>query len=421
MARAGGTAGGGMGGGPDSAPGGSSASGPGTDGPGNAPGEGMGAGAFGGGGGVESAREKSAQAFREAIARAMGVTAATPSPMSPEKSAAADIAAQLNAREEAAAAQAAAQAAQESRDPAYRDAAVEAQVMGSSVGSPSVNLDNAVDPANLGFNQGTDDADAIAAVMDSKGAFATQDDDPVGISMAGMRGMEGAITSPSMAGMRGMQGVVTSPSMAGMQGMQGALTGATTLDDPQGTEKGLTQAEIAQRSFDLSTPAGFREQERVKMGMPSLTDRTLSPEEGAEVDRLLKAYREAQTPFGRTIRSILDTYTNYSTFGLAAKGIKAALDALGFNVNPGIVEQAIRNVQEINTQGARGAGGVSVGSRNDGIVASMLESGQLDYVEPWMKGLSDQQIQYYFDRPSELEWVRTTWSKAFGLPSKYNN
>lgn len=387
MARAGGTAGGGMGGGPDSAPGGSSAAGPGTAGPGNAPGQGMGADAFGGG---RDSSQMSAKEFKEALHRAVGLAA----PVSPEDAA---IAAAVEKNREFRARQAPA------TNPAYDPQEVEAQVMGTRQRSPSVDL-NQVE-SNVPFDAGAeDDPDSIGRAMQEKGAFL---DDREAIAGA---------ASPS-----GLQ--AQSPAYGevnvGAQVM-GSPIGGVSLDDPQGTEKGLTQAEIAQRSFDLSTPAGFREQERVRMGMPSLTDRTLSPEEGAEVDRLLKAYREAQTPFGRTIRAILDTYRNYSTFGLAAKGIKAALDKLGFNVNPGIVEQAIRNVQEINTQGARGAGGVSVGSRNDGVVASMLESGQLNYVEPWMRGLSDQQIQYYLDRPSELEWVRSTWSKAFGMPSKYN-
>lgn len=318
--------------------------------------------------GGKDASQMSAKEFKEALHRAIGLAA----PVSPEDAA---IAAAVEKNRAFRAQQSPA------TNPAYDPQEVEAQVMGTRQRSPSVDL-NQVE-SNVPFDAGAeDDPDRIGRAMQEKGAFLDDRE--------------------AMAG-------AASPSAVGV-----------SLDDPQGTEKGLTQAEIAQRSFDLSTPAGFREQERVKMGMPSLTDRTLSPEEGAEVDRLLKAYREAQTPFGRTIRSILDTYRNYSTFGLAAKGIKAALDKLGFNVNPGIVEQAIRNVQEINTQGARGAGGVSVGSRNDGIVASMLESGRLNYVEPWMRGLSDQQIQYYLDRPSELEWVRSTWSKAFGMPSKYN-
>jgi hypothetical protein len=416
MARAGGTAGGGMGGGPDSAPGGSSASGPGTDGPGNAPGEGMGAGAFGGGGGAQSSREKSAQAFREAIARAMGVTAATPSPMSPEKSAAADIAAQLNARDEAAAAQAAAQAAQESRDPAYRDAAVEAQVMGSSVGSPSVNLDNAVDPANLGFNQGTDDADAIGKAMQENRAFLDDREAMIGAA---------------------------SPSAVGV-----------SLDDPQGTEEGLNQAQVAADTLGArsSRPSAHPSRDtRIGMpfgvGRPALTDQKQNVEQVDQYGRValienkfennpvakkaaydkLREYAKANiergTTLGKAIEAALSFLGPMSMMNNIGKVMDLAMTKAGFTTDSQLnaIGLAIRDAQEVSTQGARGAGGTSVGSINDGRYISMLESGQLDYVEPWMKGLSDQQIQYYFDRPSELEWVRTTWSKAFGLPSKYNN
>jgi len=374
MAKAGGTAGGGMGGGPDSAPGGSSASGPGTDGPGNAPGEGMGAGAFGGGGGAQSSREMSAQAFREAIARAMGVTAATPSPMSSEKSAA--------------------QAAQESRDPAYRDAAVEAQVMGSS----------------------TDDADAIGKAMQENGAFIDDREAMIGAA---------------------------SPSAVGV-----------SLDDPQGTEEGLNQAQVAADTLGArsSRPSAHPSRDtRIGMtfgvGRPALTDQKQNVEPVDQYGRVtaienkfktnpvgkkaaydsLREYAKANiergTALGKAIEAVMGLLGPMSMTNNIGKLMDLAMTKAGFTTDSqlNIIGLAIRDAEEVSTQGPKGAGGTPVGSINDGFYMSQHESGRLPNVEPWMKGLTDQQQQYYFDRPSELEWVRTTWSKAFGVPSKYNN
>jgi len=374
MAKAGGTAGGGMGGGPDSAPGGSSASGPGTDGPGNAPGEGMGAGAFGGGGGAQSSREMSAQAFREAIARAMGVTAATPSPMSSEKSAA--------------------QAAQESRDPAYRDAAVEAQVMGSS----------------------TDDADAIGKAMQENGAFIDDREAMIGAA---------------------------SPSAVGV-----------SLDDPQGTEEGLNQAQVAADTLGArsSRPSAHPSRDtRIGMtfgvGRPALTDQKQNVEPVDQYGRVtaienkfktnpvgkkaaydsLREYAKANiergTALGKAIEAVMGLLGPMSMTNNIGKLMDLAMTKAGFTTDSQLnaIGLAIRDAKEVSTQGPKGAGGTPVGSINDGFYMSQHESGRLPNVEPWMKGLTDQQQQYYFDRPSELEWVRTTWSKAFGVPSKYNN
>ena len=413
MARAGGTAGGGMGGGPDSAPGGSSASGPGTDGPGNAPGEGMGAGAFGGGGGAQSSREMSAQAFREAIARAMGVTAATPSPMSAEDSAAADIAAQLNARDEAAAAQAAAQAAQESRDPAYRDAAVEAQVMGSSVGSPSVNLDNAVDPANLGFNQGTDDADAIGKAMQENGAFLDDREAMIGAATPNLsldqsqEAMAGAAT-PSPSVITGFD-----PEKEAFREKERRSMGVTRVRDAYTGVKS---------SFDNVEPVD-------QYGRVALIEKEFETDpvgKKAAYDKLreyAKANIERGTALGKAIEAVMGLLGPMSMTNNIGKLMDLAMTKAGFTTDSQLnaIGLAIRDAKEVSTQGPKGAGGTPVGSINDGFYMSQHESGRLPNVEPWMKGLTDQQQQYYFDRPSELEWVRTTWSKAFGVPSKYNN
>ena len=92
--------------------------------------------------------------------------------------------------------------------------------------------------------------------------------------------------------------------------------------------------------------------------------------------------------------------------------VREALDKAGMNVDPNIIGQAIRAAHEQTTQGPLGAGGTSVGSRNDSFIENFLANiPASSYDEPWMKDLNERQIQYYLDRPSELEWVRNLYNQ----------
>jgi hypothetical protein len=394
MARAGGTAGGGMGGGPDSAPGGSSAAGPGTDGPGNAPGEGMDADAFGGG---RDSSQITAKEFKEALHRAVGLAPAV-DPVSPQEARAIQEAVQKNKEFKAQQAPA--------TNPAYDPQEVESQVMGTRQRSPSVDL-NQVE-SNVPFDAGAeDDPDKIGRAMQEKGAFL---DD--------------------------REAIAASPSAVGV-----------SLDDPQGTEEGLNQAQVAADTLGArsSRPSAHPSRDtRIGMpfgvGRPASTDqeqnvepidqygRVPSIEKEFETDPIgkkaaydalreyAKANIESRTTLGKAIQAIVSLLGPMSLTNNIGKVMDMAFTKAGFTTDSQLnsIGLAIRSGQEVSTQGARGAGGVSVGSRDDGMGAL------LEYVEPWMRGLSDQQIDYYLDRPSELEWVRTTWSKAFGMPSKYS-
>lgn len=358
MARAGGTAGGGMGGGPDSAPGGSSAAGPGTDGPGNAPGEGMDADAFGGGGDPSQQTSKEFEAaFKQALRN------------------------------------------------------LEAGSNRQAV-APSQESTTGTATAPAAPKGAEDDADNIGRTMQEKGAF-----------LDDREAIDGA----------------ASPSAVGV-----------SLDDPQGTEEGLAQA--AQANFQEKTgfdpeKEAFREKERRSMGVtrardaytgakssfdnvepidqygrvPSIEKKFATDPIGkkAAYDALreyAKANIESRTTLGKAIQAIVSLLGPMSLTNNIGKVMDMAFTKAGFTTDSQLnsIGLAIRSGQEVSTQGARGAGGVSVGSIDDGGGAF------LEYVEPWMRGLSDQQIDYYLDRPSELEWVRTTWSKAFGMPSKYS-
>jgi hypothetical protein len=132
--------------------------------------------------------------------------------------------------------------------------------------------------------------------------------------------------------------------------------------------------------------------------------------------KLQKEVKEAQTPLGKALRSIFGLAMNavpgMGMLNMLGKAVKAGLGMLGMNVDPNIIGQAIRQAHEITTQGPLGAGGTSVGSRNDSFMEEFIRQLPASaYKEPWMKGLNEQQVQYYFDRPEELKWVRNLWAQ----------
>jgi hypothetical protein len=230
------------------------------------------------------------------------------------------------------------------------------------------------------------------------------------------------------------------------------LLGAA-IDDPQGTQKGLDAEQAARdamessrdvnknvdigigpESFtDPSTPSSHPSRDtRIGMpfgvGRPAPTDqqenrepvdmygRVTEFENIDDPERKAAAYKalaqlqkqamEAQTPLGRALRSIFGMM-EYGTVGTIGKAMKAALDKLGFNVDPNIIGQAMAIAHESVTQGPMGPGGVSIGSRNDNFLNEFLRA--LPGEEPWMKGLSQSQIDYYLNDPDELDWVRNLY------------
>ncbi len=410
MARAGGTAGGGMGGGPDSAPGGSSAAGPGTDGPGNAPGQGMGADAFGGG---RDSREMTAKEFKEALHRAIGL-AAPVDPVSPQEARAIQQAVQKNKEFRSKQAPA--------TNPDYDPQEVEAQVMGTRQRSPSVDL-NQVE-SNVPFDAGAeDDPDKIGRTMQEKGAF-----------LDDREAMAGAASPSGLQAQSPAYGEVNVDAQ-----VMGSPIGVASLDDPQGTEEGLNQAQVAADTLGArsSRPSAHPSRD-ARIGMPFGVGRPASTDQEQNVEPVdqygkvaliekqfeydpvgkqaaydaLRDYAqqqmEAQTPLGKALSFLAKGYMNASLLGNIGKALEKAFQMAGFTTDSQLnaIGKAIRAGQEISTQGPKGAGGISVGSRTQGPMPT--------YEEAWMKGLSSSQIQYYLDRPSELEWVRNTWNKLDG-------
>jgi len=206
------------------------------------------------------------------------------------------------------------------------------------------------------------------------------------------------------------------------------------LDDPQGTEEGLRQAELAavgKRTVGAHPSRDTRIGMPMGVGRPATTDQEQNrepvdmygrvapiedienPEQRAKayeiLGKLQKEAMEARTPLGKALRGIMGFATNNTTIGMIGRAIKAGLDKAGFNVDPNIIGQAIRAAHEQTTQGPLGFGGTSVGSRNDSFIENFIANLPAD--EPWMKGLNERQIQYYLDRPEELEWVRNLYNE----------
>ena len=132
-----------------------------------------------------------------------------------------------------------------------------------------------------------------------------------------------------------------------------------------------------------------------------------NPEQRAKAYKILgelqKAATEARTPLGKSLRAIMGYGMNalpgIGQLNMIGNAIKAGLAKAGFNVDPNIIGQAIRAAHEQTTQGPLGAGGTSVGSRNDSFIENFLDNiPASSYDEPWMKGLSERQIKYYLDR-----------------------
>lgn len=213
------------------------------------------------------------------------------------------------------------------------------------------------------------------------------------------------------------------------------------LDDPQGTQEGLREAELA--AIGKRT-VGAHPSRDPRIGMPIGTGRPTTtrdienrevvdmygrvapiediedPEERAAayemLGKLQKAAQEARTPWGRALNTIMGYGINavpgMGQLNMIGKAVKAGLAKAGFNVDPNIIGQAIRAAHEVTTQGPMGAGGTPIGARDDAFIEEFLRNVPASgYQEPWMKGLTERQIQYYLNRPSELEWVRNLWNR----------
>ena len=389
MARAGGHQGGGMGGGPDSSPDGSSAAGPGGTSNGNAPDQGMGADAFDANEGASKDFGNTVEGFRAALAKAMGATIENNVDREAFDAEMEDAA---NNRAIAAAVEARDKAARETKEQQERqammdkiDAMQNKTNFADPTKAPSQNI-NDVNPNDLGVNQGN-----IGVDVDDRGLLGPSVDDDRSLEMSQEKDQERDVNKNVDIGI-----------------------GPESFTDPSKPSSHPSRDTRIGMPFGVGRPAPTDQQENrepVDMyGRVTEFENIDDPERKAAayeaLAQLQKQAMEAQTPLGKALRSIFGMM-EYGTVGTIGKAMKAALDKLGFNVDPNIIGQAMAIAHESVTQGPMGPGGVSIGSRNDNFLNEFLRA--LPAEEPWMKGLSQSQIDYYLNDPDELDWVRNLY------------
>jgi hypothetical protein len=223
------------------------------------------------------------------------------------------------------------------------------------------------------------------------------------------------------------------------------------LDDPQGTEEGLDAEQEARDAQNTSRQKQEQEIDKSyydsrtvdrekQANMKAIQDRfgfspgnphmdvnlDSSSREALAKDPKMRdpVYRDLafnfidnvmdQGPKNSTLENIIG-YINKAfnpAFGLGTIA-KAILDSLGFNVNPNLGQRALAaatTAYEGGIPGEEGAGGLMQGERNDSFGEEQAIK-LLQKLEPWTRGLNQRQINYYFDRPSELEWVRNLYNQ----------
>ena len=380
-----------------------------------------------GGGGSGGSSDTSIAAFREAIARAMGVTAVTEQEAVSQAQTEAELDAIANARARSAAVEARDKAQREAREQQEREAMmaeIEAMQNVSNFATPA--------PATTAVDLDAYDSRFASphSMVDETEVDPSMFDDPLDNS---------PVTPSPLAHLSTYHGQNTRNfNTTGFDPSR-----STGLHDPQGTEAGLAAAQAAMDGLSAgSRTIGAHPSKDPRIGLPLGTGRPSTdienrepvdmygrvapiediedPEERAAayemLGKLQKAAQEARTPWGRALNTIMGYGINavpgMGQLNMIGKAVKAGLAKAGMNVDPNIIGQAIRAAHEITTQGPLGAGGISVGARNDAFIEEFLRNiPASSYDEPWMKGLNERQIKYYLDRPSELEWVRNLWNQ----------
>lgn len=346
-----------------------------TDGPNADYGEGMGTkGAAAadhsiGMGAGSSEREMSISAFRDAVARAMGVTAVTEQEAVSQAQTEAELDAIANARARSAAVEARDKTQREAREQQEREAMMaEIEAM--------QNKTNFATPATQ----------AVPTEFDPQNPYDIEDPDVIdnkGWTLDESQFNEETDMTPAFD--PGLMTPAYDPREVNKQ-----VYGET--DVVHNVPKGARGFEVVTETEKTSLPySQMDEQERRSFW--------------GKLNQIRQETRERQTPLGKALHAAFSTALNFSTVNTIGRAVKAALAKAGFNVNPNEVEQAARHAFEVSKVGP-------YGNRPDSFIEEFLNNlPASSYEEPWMKGLSERQIQYYLDRPEELKWVRNLWNQ----------
>jgi hypothetical protein len=435
--------------------GGASSPGGGADSSPDAPGGGLGSGAFGGDGPSISGQSKSSQdtstieGFRAAIAKAMGATIENNVDREAFDAEMEDAA---NNRAIAAAVEARDKTARETKEQQERQAMMD-QIdamqnktnFADPTKAPSQNI-NDVNPNDLGINQGN-----IGVDVDDRGLLGAAIDDPQGTQEGldaeqeardaikeGFRGLENKAMGStvendvdrqafenamkeSVEAYRDISGELGHPDF-GFSGtaVEGAApsglesnVGGPSLGDPG---QSIGDRNLANRSKRAALALEhFNNQEQTIKRDPNLTER--------ERARKLKAIQDTKrtTEYGilvgyafpgQTIAGIKTSTLAKalaSLLGLAVPmGIMSVLDKTLGKKGFGQVERdALTSIARDIEESGGSPATAGYGGGSDETKRKFYE--YIIQVEPWAKGLSDRQINYYLENEEELEWVRNLY------------
>jgi hypothetical protein len=414
--------------------GGASSPGGGADSSPDAPGGGLGSGAFGGDGPSISGQSKSSQdtstieGFRAAIAKAMGATIENNVDREAFDAEMEDAA---NNRAIAAAVEARDKTARETKEQQERQAMMD-QIdamqnktnFADPTKAPSQNI-NDVNPNDLGINQGN-----IGVDVDDRGLLGAAIDDPQGTQEGldaeqeardaikeGFRGLENKAMGStvendvdrqafenamkeSVEAYRDISGELGHPDF-GFSGtaVEGAApsglesnVGGPSLGDPG---QSIGDRNLANRSKRAALALEhFNNQEQTIKRDPNLTER--------ERARKLKAIQDTKrtTEYGILV--------GYAFPGQTIMGIMSVLDKTLGKKGFGQVERdALTSIARDIEESGGSPATAGYGGGSDETKRKFYE--YIIQVEPWAKGLSDRQINYYLENEEELEWVRNLY------------
>ena len=124
-----------------------------------------------------------------------------------------------------------------------------------------------------------------------------------------------------------------------------------------------------------------------------------------DTDLFSKAYDFANpSALSGMLANIMGTLGMKSVYGIA-KSIESKARKAGF-FDRSTFADLMGQLQDPEAFGAMGNPlGTGGADQNKEVMKKIINN-----VEPWTKGLTLTQVQYYFDRPQELEWVRNLWS-----------
>ena len=411
----------GMGGGPDSAPGGSSSS----SGTGNAPGEGMGTDAFGGGG-QASQDTSTVEGFRAALAKALGQVTQEQKDKAVE------------AQEEAAN-QRARDAAVEARDKAIRDAAdlgeLDRGMMGidndddNDRGLLGPSIDDPQGTQRSAQEQAMNEAVAIGAQrtaalgdpekegfrgLENKAMGSTVENDvdrqafenAMKESVQAYRDISGKLGHPDF----GFSG--TAVEGAAPSGLESNL-GGPSLGDPG---QSIGDRNLANRNRRAALALeNFNNLEQTIKRDPNLTERERARKLAAIQDTkrtteygILVGYAfPGQTIAGVKTSTLAKALASLLGLGMPM-GIMSVLDKTLGKKGFGQVERdALTSIARDIEESGGSSATAGYGGGSDETKRKFYE--YITQVEPWAKGLSDRQINYYLENEEELEWVRNLY------------